>query len=106
MFYIASLMDAYSLQHPLVILSVLFGGYGAAILSAIIGARRAGKLHLAKYAVLMPLYWLMHFIPVLMASREILVAPDYWRKTTHRGTQMKTTQTKEQALEPVNAPLI
>jgi len=100
MLYIASLTGAYSPQHPLMILLILLGGYGAAILSAIIGARRAGKLHLVKFSVLMPLYWLMHFIPVLMASREILVAPDYWRKTTHKGTQTMPERTKEQALEP------
>jgi len=106
MLYITSLTSAYSLQHPLLFLSVLLGGYGAAILSAMIGARRAGKLHLVKFSVLMPFYWLMHFIPVLMASREILVAPDYWRKTTHKGTNPIPKRTKEQTLEPVNAPLI
>ncbi len=110
MLYIASLTDAYTLQNPMLILSVLLGGYGAAILSAMIGARRAGKLHLAKYAVLLPFYWLMNFIPVLMASREILVAPDYWRKTDHKGTQTPAKGidkgTKEQTLEPANAPLI
>ncbi|PHS42478.1 MAG: glycosyltransferase [Robiginitomaculum sp.] len=104
--YLASLTDAYTLQHPMIIMSVLLGGYAAAILTAMFGAHRAGKLHLIKFSLLMPFYWLLNFIPVLMASREILVAPDYWRKTAHKGEQTTPTPTGKPALDPANAPLI
>ena len=60
-------------------------GYGAAILMGIAGALKAGKPWLAFYAPLMPLYWLFYFRAALIAAWEFIVAPDFWRKTHHKG---------------------
>jgi len=65
---------------------VLLGyGYGAAILSGVIGAIKEGKPHLIPYTLLMPVYWLLQFPAALIAAREFITAPSYWRKTTHIG---------------------
>lgn len=103
--YAANICDVISLQWPLAFLMVMATGYGAAILTGIIGAIRAKKPYLVKYTVLMPLYWLLYFRPVLMATREIIVAPAYWRKTVHKGTSNSHSK-KTLSLEPANDPLI
>jgi cellulose synthase/poly-beta-1,6-N-acetylglucosamine synthase-like glycosyltransferase len=84
-------------------------GYGAAILTSMIGALRAGKPHLVKYAILMPFYWLLYFWPALIAAYEIILAPAYWRKTAHVGMRKRKTLVRgkkaiSQVLEPANAP--
>jgi len=96
---------------PLIIIYAGVTGYGAAILTGVIGALRADKPHLIKYAILMPFYWLLYFWPALIAAYEIIFAPAYWRKTTHIGTAKTETHKSEiksenSALEPANAPPI
>lgn len=105
--YIANICDIISLQWPLPFLVVMMTGYSASILTAIIGALRAGKSHLVKYAVLMPLYWLLYFRPALIATYEIVVAPTHWRKTTHKGAPASPlSSNQELCLEPIQDTLI
>ena len=88
---------------PLAVITTAIMGYGAAILTGIIGALRADKPHLVKYAILMPFYWLLYFWPALIAAYEIIFAPAYWRKTKHVGV---TNSEGNQTLEPVKNPPI
>lgn len=105
--YIADLCDVITLRWPAALLVIISTGYGAAILTAIIGTLRAGKPYLVKYAGLLPLYWLLYFLPALMAIYEIIVAPAHWRKTTHKGIPASRLSTNEEPyLEPIKTPLI
>ncbi len=60
-------------------------GYGASIMTGIIGAVIERKPHLIFLAPLMPFYWILQFPAALIASWEYITAPSYWRKTTHKG---------------------
>ena len=70
---------------PITFYILLTIGYGAAMLMGIAGAVKAGKPHLLIYTPLMPLYWLFYFRAALIAAWEFIVAPDFWRKTHHKG---------------------
>jgi cellulose synthase/poly-beta-1,6-N-acetylglucosamine synthase-like glycosyltransferase len=61
-------------------------GYGASLLSNIVGALKADKHYLLKYIPFIPIYWLLFFIPALAAMWELITAPSHWRKTPHRCT--------------------
>ncbi|PHR92623.1 MAG: hypothetical protein COA69_07270 [Robiginitomaculum sp.] len=67
---------------------VLFG-YGVAILSAVVGAIRERKPRLILYSPLLPLYWLLHFPAMLIASYEFIFAPSFWHKTKHSGKDIQ-----------------
>lgn len=76
-------------------------GYGAAILSSMVGAIKEGKLYLIPYAALMPFYWLLQFPAAVIAAREFITAPSYWRKTEHTGTDINNDlEDASSALEP------
>ncbi len=96
---------------PLIAIYTGILGYGAAILTGLIGVLRADRPHLAKYVVLMPFYWLLYFWPALIAAYEIVFSPAYWRKTKHVGTPKYTTDkrnltTENPTLEPSKLPPI
>ena len=105
--YIATFYEIISLQWTLILIVIMMTGYSASILIAIIGALRAGKSHLVKYAIFMPLYWLLYFRPALIAIYEIITAPSHWRKTTHKGGLNSEHLPKDDLpLEPTKTPLI
>ncbi|MCF6221010.1 MAG: glycosyltransferase [Robiginitomaculum sp.] len=109
--YLITRDDLLSTNMPNALLYTVILGYSAAILTGVIGAIRAKKPHLVKYAVFMPFYWMLYFWPALMATLEIIFAPAYWRKTTHIGATNIGKDSKKQtamppALEPTNDPLI
>lgn len=54
-----------------------------AIIMGVVGAVRAGKPHLALYAPLMPVYWILLFWPVMKAFIELWSRPFHWHKTPH-----------------------
>lgn len=84
---------------PSALFPVMFFGYGAAILSAIVAALRDGKPGLILYSPLLPLYWLLHFPAMLIASYEFIFAPSYWRKTPHKGKDVtKNKKTRATSL--------
>ncbi len=56
-------------------------GVGMAVGAA--GAIRAGKSHLAGFALFMPVYWLLLFRPGLRAVKELRERPFFWHKTEH-----------------------
>jgi len=109
--YLSGMDNAFPTILPLVVIVTGIMGYGAAILTGVIGVLRASKPHLVKYAIFMPFYWLLYFWPALIAAYEILFAPAYWRKTIHVGTtnidtDMSNAKPPNQALEPTNSPPI
>jgi len=109
--YVRSINDVLPPGLWIIVICTGIIGYGAAILTGMVGALRAGKPHLVKFAVFMPFYWLLYFWPALIATREIIFAPAYWRKTAHVGTQENGLQTRRKkaashALEPASAPPI
>ena len=57
--------------------------YGAALLINVAGALYAKKYFLLFYVPLLPIYWLLYFLPALIAAHEIFTAPSHWRKTNH-----------------------
>jgi len=57
--------------------------YASGLLIGAAGLIRAGKPGLLWQIPFMPLYWLLHFIPALMALYELCVRPFYWHKTEH-----------------------
>ncbi len=80
-----SLPDDHALKNHLElsipILIVL--GYGLAVFIGFIGCLKSGKSHLLSSCLLMPLYWMMLFVPALIAAWEYFFSPHSWRKTPH-----------------------
>lgn len=69
-------------------LAVLIVGYGGAFGIAIAGLWRQGRLDLAVYQVLLPVYWLLHAVAAVRATIELLVRPYHWNKTRHGETRL------------------
>jgi hypothetical protein len=69
-------------------LAVLIVGYGGAFGIAIAGLWRQGRLDLAVYQVLLPVYWLLHAVAAVRATIELLVRPYHWNKTRHGETRV------------------
>jgi cellulose synthase/poly-beta-1,6-N-acetylglucosamine synthase-like glycosyltransferase len=53
------------------------------ILIGMVGAYRAGKPQLLKWALLMPVYWVLLFWPTVRALTELHTRRFYWHKTDH-----------------------
>ncbi|MFN3835524.1 MAG: glycosyltransferase [Glycocaulis sp.] len=70
-------------------------GYGAAILAARTGARRAGFRARAADLALLPAYWLLQSAAMARALREIVSAPYFWAKTEHGLTARARTAPDE-----------
>lgn len=58
-------------------------GYGVPMLSALLGAVRAGQTRLWPHIVAMPLYWLLMVFPAYAALWQYIRRPTYWNKTPH-----------------------
>jgi len=71
-----------------VYLLVLVVGYSGAFGIALAGLARQGKLDLAVYQLLLPIYWLLHAIAAIRAATELLTRPYFWSKTRHGETRM------------------
>ena len=97
---LANYIGLVDIEWPASMAIIMISGYGAAILTAIIGAIRADKPYLIKYAPLLPFYWLMYFWPALIALREISHAPSLWHKTAHSGVTVNKEGTNTPYLEP------
>jgi hypothetical protein len=72
-------------QLPWIIVPVLTG-YGAAILAAARGARRAGFRPRATDLAMLPVYWLLQTPAAIRGLREIASQPYVWAKTAHGVT--------------------
>jgi len=61
----------------------LFIGNGAMILLTAVAARRRRNNRLAAYALLNPLYWVLHSIAAWRALFQLVTKPSHWEKTPH-----------------------
>lgn len=64
-------------------LSVLFVGFGAAIISGLVGAQARGLTGLGWHVLTMPLYWLLISTGAYKAVYQLFSKPHYWEKTVH-----------------------
>ncbi len=81
------------------LVSILIG-----CLIGVVGAYRAGKPGLIAAAALMPLYWLLLFIPALMAFGELKHKRFHWHKTRH-GVSRPAELTHLPDMRPDYVPL-
>jgi hypothetical protein len=74
-----------AVPHWLVIVSLLnllFGNGVIIYLSLLAGFKRR-SYELVPFALLSPLYWLLHSLASYKAAWQLLTKPFYWEKTTH-----------------------
>ncbi len=64
-------------------LSVLFVGFGAAMIAGLVGARARGMAGLSGHVLTMPCYWLLISTGAFKALYQLFVKPHYWEKTVH-----------------------
>ncbi len=64
-------------------LSVLFVGFGAAMIAGLVGARARGMEGLSWHIFTMPLYWLLISAGAFKALYQLFARPHYWEKTVH-----------------------
>eukprot|EP00439_Symbiodinium_sp_Y106_P088592 s1_g1128.t1 len=64
-------------------LSVLFVGFGAAMIAGLVGARARGMEGLSRHVFTMPFYWLLISAGAFKALYQLFVRPHYWEKTVH-----------------------
>ncbi len=81
-------LDAYfpPLVLYLSLLNLLWGNGLAIYLSLLAGFKR-GLYALSPYALLNPVYWLLHSAAAYMALYELFTRPFYWQKTLHGLSQ-------------------
>ncbi len=72
----------------IMLLGILFTGYGSAILISTLGLKRLGLLRLAPYQLLFPLYWVFNSIAAILAVYELFSKPYFWAKTKHGVTRL------------------
>jgi cellulose synthase/poly-beta-1,6-N-acetylglucosamine synthase-like glycosyltransferase len=94
-FYVLVALDAWrgqllgipenALGHTLLLLGIvnLVTGYISAIALGSVATARRGRLGLALYALMMPLYWLGISLAAYRALWQLVTAPYYWEKTEH-----------------------
>jgi hypothetical protein len=63
-------------------------GYLGPILLVIAGLDRLKRLDLLPAQLLLPFYWLLHGVAMLMAAWELVVSPFAWSKTRHGQTRV------------------
>ncbi len=64
-------------------ISVLFVGFGAAMLAGLVGAQARGLFGLGTHVLTMPAYWLLISAGAYKALLQLLFKPHYWEKTVH-----------------------
>ena len=60
---------------------VLLAGYGAAVALHAVAALRAGLP--VWLALLLPRYWVLHWVALILALSDLVRDPTHWRKTEH-----------------------
>jgi len=71
----------------IIMLIILFVGYGASILVSTLGLKRLGLLRLAPYQILFPFYWVLNSVAAFLAIYELFSRPYFWAKTKHGVTK-------------------
>lgn len=91
--FIAALM---SLQLPIMIgwwevmAGVIFCvGYLGPALLVVAGLARLRRLDLLPIQALLPVYWMLHGVAVVLATWELVTRPHVWAKTRHGQTRVQ-----------------
>lgn len=86
-FFHGFVVGAYHTLYPLPVLymgtcCLVFGNF-MYIYIHLIGCMKRGQYHLAKWALLMPLYWALASLAAYLALYQLVFNPHYWEKTLH-----------------------
>ncbi|MGV3489906.1 MAG: glycosyltransferase [Devosia sp.] len=63
-------------------------GYAGPALLVVIGLRRLGRTDLLPQQFLLPFYWMLHSVAVILAAIELVRMPHFWAKTKHGATKV------------------
>ena len=63
-------------------------GYAGPALLVFMGLRRLGRYDLMLQQLLLPVYWMLHSVAVVLALVELVVFPHFWAKTAHGKTKL------------------
>jgi hypothetical protein len=95
-FLLSFLVSAVTLHLPesfswsaMLTLGIFILGYLGPVLLVIAGLDRLRRLDLLAAQLLLPFYWLLHGVAMLMAAWELVVSPFAWSKTAHGKTRVK-----------------
>lgn len=69
--------------------TVLVLGYASAILIALLGLKRFGRLKLGWAQILLPLYWILTSLAAIRAGVQLVTNPFVWEKTRHARTKLE-----------------
>lgn len=64
-------------------------GYLGPALLVVAGLARLRRLDLLPVQALLPLYWILHGVAVVLATWELVTRPHVWAKTTHGQTRVQ-----------------
>ena len=83
----------------------LLVGNGLMIWVSMMGAFRRRRYWLVLWALLNPLYWLMHSISAYKGLFQLITRPHYWEKTAHGLSHIDGTPTAGERTEHHSAIL-
>nr|WP_255714097.1 glycosyltransferase [Pelagibacterium xiamenense] len=75
------IVDTWTLVHA----GILALGYSGTAAINLIGLARIGRMDLAPWLCLLPVYWLLAWAAVVRATLELVHRPFHWEKTRHLG---------------------
>lgn len=78
-----SQFEILSVTIPRFFIVTLFATYAIGMIIGCVGVVRDSKPQLIPASLLMPLYWLLLFLPTLQAAKELRTCPAFWNKTCH-----------------------
>jgi cellulose synthase/poly-beta-1,6-N-acetylglucosamine synthase-like glycosyltransferase len=84
--------------------SLVFGNF-LYLYYYMIGCAKREHDDLIKYALLIPIYWLMMSVAAWIALYEFIVKPHYWQKTKH-GLHINNAKAHTQAAEKIGRKLV
>lgn len=73
---------------------ILVLGYASAIIAALLGLKRFGRLKLGWAQFLLPAYWVLTSIAAIRAAAQLISHPFVWEKTAHARTRLQRRQFK------------
>ncbi len=93
--------ETYHILYPgpvfyLGVICFIFGNY-LYICLAMLACMKRGEYSQMKWAVLLPIYWLMMSVAAIVAISQLIWKPHYWEKTKH-GLHLKHLRQHEQEL--------
>ncbi len=91
----------------LAVFSWIFGNFFF-LYSYMIAVAKRQQWDLAKYVLLIPIYWFLMSTAAMMALYQLILKPHYWEKTVHGfhlGTKPQTVATPVPVAQPILEPV-